>query len=378
MPMKLALDGAIYSEQTYGGVTRVFNEILPRLCALDNSIRVTIWTRGTLRQQLPAHHNIQQRMLPVFRGPLWENYLISHFLPHIEQRVFDSAIGQGQNEIWHFTYTYLGMPRRWKGPKILMLYDLLFETFPKQYQKYCDRFMKLREPSIRAADRIVCISESTKRDLLKFYDIDPKKVAVVPLASSEVYQENQESTENSYSVPTNKPFLLYVGGRYWHKNFEHLLRTYACWPGRANVDLVVAGKPFIPREEALIHELGIEKNIYSTGRVNDHHLAALYRKAIAHLQTARHEGFGITLLEAMACGCPVIATRIDSTVEVAGDIPIYFEPGDKESLLAALDTATSDIRNTERTRNGIKHAKTYSWDATAEGMLNIYRTLLTN
>jgi alpha-1,3-rhamnosyl/mannosyltransferase len=104
-------------------------------------------------------------------------------------------------------------------------------------------------------------------------------------------------------------------------------------------------------------------------------LLRLYNQAVALVYPSLYEGFGIPLLEAMACGCPVIASRIPSTVEVAGEQPIYFEPVHLESLLAAFDLALAEGRNSERVRTGLEHAQDFSWDKTSSQVLEVYHAL---
>ena len=109
--------------------------------------------------------------------------------------------------------------------------------------------------------------------------------------------------------------------------------------------------------------------------IADEELAWLYNQAVALVHPSLYEGFGIPLLEAMACGCPVVASRIPSTVEVAGDIPLYFEPAEPESLPAALDAICSEDGDSKRVKLGLEHVKQYSWDRTARETLEVYRAL---
>jgi alpha-1,3-rhamnosyl/mannosyltransferase len=101
----------------------------------------------------------------------------------------------------------------------------------------------------------------------------------------------------------------------------------------------------------------------------------LYNQAAAFVHPSLYEGFGIPLLEAMACGCPVVASRIPTTREVAGDCPIYFDPMQPDELITALDVALAEGRNSERVRRGLEWVKQYSWDRTARETLQVYRAL---
>jgi glycosyltransferase involved in cell wall biosynthesis len=104
-------------------------------------------------------------------------------------------------------------------------------------------------------------------------------------------------------------------------------------------------------------------------QVDELHLCRLYNQASAFIYTSQYEGFGIPLLEAMACGCPVIASKIPSSVEVAGDIPIYFTPGNMDELIVALDQAVNEGPTSPRTAEGLALVRQYSWENTARDFL---------
>jgi len=121
--------------------------------------------------------------------------------------------------------------------------------------------------------------------------------------------------------------------------------------------------------------LGIQNRVHLLTDVDDEELCRLYDQADAFVYPSLYEGFGIPLLEAMACGCPVVASRIPSTIEVAGMCPVYFESAEVESLLAAFDMALSEGRDSERVRSGFERVKSYSWDKTAKQTLEVYYVL---
>jgi glycosyltransferase involved in cell wall biosynthesis len=154
-----------------------------------------------------------------------------------------------------------------------------------------------------------------------------------------------------------------------------LLQAYSSWPRRKEVDLVVVGGKWSKKEVQHLAKLGITDRVHLLRDVDDQKLCLLYNQATAFVYPSIYEGFGIPLLEAMACGCPIIASRIPSTLEVAGECPIYFEPTEAEDLLAAFDIALSEGRASERVRSGLEQVKCYSWDKTARWTLEVYRAL---
>ncbi|MBC7078478.1 MAG: glycosyltransferase family 4 protein, partial [Synergistales bacterium] len=185
----------------------------------------------------------------------------------------------------------------------------------------------------------------------------------------------QDGASGEPIKPTHRPFLLYVGNRRDHKNFSWLVEAFALWRARREVDLVVAGAPWLPAEQDHLRKLGIDGQVHLVTGIDDKHLCSLYNQAAAFVFPSLYEGFGLPVLEAMACGCPVVASRIPSTVEVAGQCPIYFEIDDIPSLHVAFERALSEGRNSVRTRHGLEWVKRYSWDKTAADILNIYHSL---
>ncbi|MFX0202475.1 MAG: glycosyltransferase family 4 protein, partial [Candidatus Hodarchaeota archaeon] len=147
------------------------------------------------------------------------------------------------------------------------------------------------------------------------------------------------------------------------------------WAGRKEVDLVIVGESWTADEEQYLAKLGIRDRVHLIEHVDDVRLCHLYNQATAFVYPSFYEGFGIPPLEAMACGCPVVSSRIPSTFEVAGECPIYFEPNNIESLLTALDMVLFEGRDSTRVQVGFSQVKRYSWDKTARQTLDVYHEL---
>ena len=177
-------------------------------------------------------------------------------------------------------------------------------------------------------------------------------------------------------LPTDQPFLLYVGIRSPYKNFGMLIQAYSKWRRRKEVALVLVGaRPWSDDERRQLAQLQIQDRVHLLQDADDETLCRLYNSAAAFVFPSLYEGFGIPLLEAMACGCPIIASRIPSTIEVAGDCSIYFDPMEEDDLLNALDIALFEGRNSGRIQAGLERVKFYSWDKTAAQILKIYRSV---
>lgn len=368
--MRLIVDSIIYSTPLpSGGVERVFNELLPRMCDLDPSLSIDFVTYWQLKQQLPSHSRIRHHDISSVPRPkrFWG--------PVYRELFYTLHLQRGRGALWHSTaYTY---PKLWFGKQVVTVHDMIperyRELFPNIQQ---NRVQGRKHECVQSADAVICVSETTRKDLVRFYGTDPDKCYVVPNAHSGIFRVMK--TRERTDWPTYKPYLLYVGSRGVYKGFKELLHAYAQWSGRGEVDLVVVGSELSQTEQTLIAQLDIELYIHSLVNISDEQLVYLYNHAKAFVHTSYYEGFGLPILEAMACGCPVVASAIPTTFEVAGDVPVYFEPGDFEGMLRGVEQTLSEGRKTSRTSKGVKCASEYSWDRSARQTLEVYRQALSD
>lgn len=381
--LRVVVDGAIFEAEARGGISRVFHELLPRLSELDESLTLTLLYRaGALRQPLPSHPRIRPRWLPPLRrylrpGRLWDR-LIPGGVRGLQDSLDARLVGSGEGEVWHSTYFTLPPPG-WRGAQVVTVHDMIYERFPHLFDDaWLESARARRERCVRAADAVIAISEATRSDLHRFHGIDRDRVLVVPHAHSPVFRR-LEGEAGAAPTPTGRPFVLYVGNRSHYKSFDTLLEAYARWPGRAETDLVaVGGGAWSAEERARIRARSLDGSIHQMDGVPDETLCRLYNRAEAFVYPSLYEGFGLPLLEAMACGCPIVASDIPSTREVAGDVPLYFAPGDSDGLLAALaalDRAPGTDR-ADRVAGGLERAARFSWDTAAKETLAVYREVV--
>lgn len=361
---QITVDGIIYELQAQGGLSRMYSELLPLMCDLEPRLRLRLLvSAGGLLQPLPRHPQITPQTVPragrdgrLFTG-LWRQ----------------AALGLGRGRIWHSTY--YTTPRIWLGPRVVSVADMIHELFPHLFPEPAEEaFRQLKRRCVLGADAVICISEATRADVCRLYDIPPGRTHVVPLAHSQVFQA-AALLDLPHPLPTERPFLLFVGRRSHNKNFDGLLRAYGDWPRRNEVDMVAVGPPWTEEEWAFLGARGLRPGVHRVEAVDDRELCRLYQRASAFVYPSLYEGFGIPLLEAMACGCLVIASRIPSTLEVAGDCPIYFDVGEEASFVRALDAAWGEGRGTPRCARGEQRAARYSWQETAAQTLAVFRAL---
>jgi glycosyltransferase involved in cell wall biosynthesis len=364
--VKILYDGGIYAHQTTGGINRYFANIIDRLPPDDRPTLVV--PHRTNKLHYPTHSNLQLREFRDFRPSRISSYVRTHYFRWIEHRQpFD---------IFHPTYYDLTTQEDFsqvRHPLVITVYDMIHELFAKTIDPD-GHTIQAKQAAIQAADAILCISESTKSDLIRYFPSVESKTIVTYLAS-------EFSIDWSYgteAVPT-QPYFVYVGSRNKeYKNFATLLIAFSkAISINPNILLCVVGVSFNDEEQRQIAELQITEQVKNYGYASDTHLAKLYRCSIAFVYPSLYEGFGIPPLEAMACGTVVVAANSSSIPEVVGDAGILFEPKAANDLAdILLDLLDSPSKRDRLIAQGYEQNKQFSWDKTASQTVDIYGKLL--
>jgi glycosyltransferase involved in cell wall biosynthesis len=265
----------------------------------------------------------------------------------------------------HFNYV---VPPAYRGPAVVTVHDLSFERRPSMMSAR-DRllFRTLVPRSARRADRVLTVSERTKRDLVEHYRIAEGKIVVTPNGVDPIFRPGGGAPERS-------PYALFVGGIQPRKDPLSAIEALGLLNGDLGLVLVGAEKRGGDEVRSAIRRLGLEQRVELTGHLEREELAALYRGAACLVFPSRYEGFGLPVVEAMASGTPVVATATGAVPEVAGDAAVLVEPGDPAALAAGIEQAIA-----ERDRlvaAGLERASRFSWAETARLTLAVYRELL--
>jgi glycosyltransferase involved in cell wall biosynthesis len=378
--LRVIVDGIVYGFQQYGGINTYFNEVLPRIGRLDVTL-VDVLLPKTLKGQPPAPpvRILSRDLIPNRTRLSWRlDRLAGPLLKKINSKLIEIRVRARNNCIFHSTYfTWLGD----SVPQVAMAYDMNHELFPDQYKNEWGQWLRSQyREHFRRATRIIAISEKTKKDVIRFYNIDPSFIDVVHLATNRrmFWPDRDREYLCSCIPPTGvrEPYLLYVGIRGSYKNFDGLLASFAQSPGREKLKLVVAGLPWSQHELVRIRELDLESKVRLVVNPSDELLRVLYSCAAAFVYPSYHEGFGIPLLEAMACGTLVLAADNEVFHEVAGDAAIYFDPYDLAGVARALEASLDDRIRREYIGRGFVQVAKYSWDQCAEQTHAVYRKAL--
>jgi len=231
---------------------------------------------------------------------------------------------------------------------------------------------------------VIVVSHSTKKDVEALLGVPSERIAVVHNGVGEEFRPAPVADVESFRRRQQLPdrYVLYLGTLEPRKNVPQLIEAFACWRQRGNsseVKLVLAGARGWYDEEifALVERVGLTEDVLFPGYVPTAELPWWYRAADLFVYPSRYEGFGLPLLEAMACGTPVIASDASSLPEVVGDAGLLVDPDDVIALAEAIDQVMSNVEfSASLSQAGIQQARTFSWQCAAAQTAAVHRQVL--
>lgn len=283
--------------------------------------------------------------------------------------------------VFHAT-EHLLLPLR-DVPTVLTVHDLIFKLFPEHHKKLNYYFLNAAVPLfVRRADAIIAVSQATKNDLMRHYGTPDHKITVVHEAAASHFRVVPISEVSRVRAKYNLPerFLLSVGTIEPRKNLTRLVEALArLRKGDRNLALVVVGSKGWMYDEffAKVEELGLQGAVRMLGFVPDEDLPAVFRAATVYVMASMYEGAGLPLLEAMACGAPVVSSRESSLPELGADIPRYFNPYDVDNMTEVLRMVLEDeALRAHMASQGPIRAGRFSWQRAARETLDVYEHAL--
>jgi mannosyltransferase len=276
--------------------------------------------------------------------------------------------------VFHSSYFRVPVSRRTRC--VVTVHDLAFELgFVRKPSSDLSRFVRAR--AISRADAIVCVSESTKEELLSSYPSvrDHRRIHVIHHGCGCI---PDESIGAEYPATKNgEAFALFVGSRGGYKNFHLALEGFARSRFGQAALLVCSGAPFTAAEKARILRLNLERRVINKSTASKGALMDLYRSARMLLYPSSYEGFGFPVVEAMATGCPVIAANRSAIPEIAGNAAILIQDLDVETIADAIDRAVEPAERVRLARLGIENASRFTWARSADSHARLYAELMT-
>ena len=292
----------------------------------------------------------------------------------------DRALGDVQ--LFHATEHLL--PKLSRARSVFTLHDTAYLLFPEYHLPRNRIYLRAMMPRfLERADRVIAVSENTRRDALRLYRLDPGKIEVIPEGVDARFLPEVDDTivsavRRRYGLPER--FILCISTIEPRKNLTTLLEAYAALRhDHPDVRLVIVGGKgwLFERFFERLRSLGLEGEVVLTGYVPDEDVPALLNAAEVFAFPSEFEGFGLPPLEAMACGVPVVCSNAASLPEVVGEAGVLLPPRDVAAWVEALGRLLDDAQLREDLRaRGLERASRFTWDAAARRTLDVYRSVM--
>jgi mannosyltransferase len=337
------IDGIIFSLQHAGGISVYFKTLIDYLN--KNQVNAKISFENPFLQKIDNQSNGVNFVH--HKARLLERYRTS--------RTTENA------SVFHSSY--YRSPTRRNLPTVVTVHDFIYERYQNGVRQWVHSAQK--NAAIRSAQSVICISESTKDDLLTFVgEIPGQTVHVIHNGVSEAFHQLDIAQSST-------PYILFVGQRGGYKNFQKVLKAMAFLPG---MQLHCVGGGALQTSEFHGVEESISQRVKHLGFVTDEELNMLYNQAACLAYPSSYEGFGIPVIEAMKAGCPVVCVDCKAVLEVGGNaLTIVYGDDPREMADAILSTLA--INRTILIQNGFKVSSNYSWEKTHSKTFDVYRSL---
>ncbi len=379
--MHVAFNGWFWN-QPHTGSGQYVRHLVTALRTLDPALRLTLVLPSHVKYPDGVPDGVEVVHGAAGKGGNWGKL-------RFEQRSYPLALQNVRADIAHVPY--------WASPlstKPARLVTSILDLIPLVLPAYrggllAAFYTSLMTASADGSAHIITLSEASKVDIADHLEIDPSRISVTPLAADDRYhpkigREQDSDIRQKYNLPDD--FVLYLGSYDMRKNVNNLLLawTYAGPSLGEAVPLVLAGRrpakwesPLFPDLDDYIRQLEIERYVIWLGQVEEDEKPALYRMASAFVFPSKYEGFGLPVLEAMACGTPVIAGTRSSISEVAGDAAYLVDPDDARAMGAAILAVMvqPDLRD-HLVNAGLGQATQFAWRKTAQQTRDIYEQVM--
>jgi len=377
--MNILYDFQIFSYQKHGGISKYFFNLIKSISIL-NEDNLNLFLYAGLYLSEYGFKELNNKNLNFIGFKRKEiNHTITLFY-NLNSAMFYFYklvnINKFNNSSTVFHPTYFGSTNKAANKKnktVITIYDFIHEKFP-EYFKNSRKIIENKKRLINIADKIICISNSTKDDLINYYDIDEKKIEVIYLGCDYLDMFNLESGKRDLN---EKPYILFIGEREGYKNFKILLDAFYYGKLYKDFNLITfGGKEFNNSELGLLQKYSLTDYCKHLSG-DDGLLVNTFKNAFCLVYSSYYEGFGLPLIEAMSLGCPVICSNSSAMAEISNNSALLFNPSDHEELTYLIKSIKEDNNlRSKLIKSGIKNASKFTWKNTAKKTINLYKSII--
>lgn len=373
--MRILLDPQIFSDQLFGGISRYYTEVYSNLNKRDgvsvilpivNSKNVYIQNSDLFIKASKSKLNLIAVLNSL--GISTRSYSKSE----TEKAIKNAFLSSNFDLFIPTYYNPYFLDSIGEKPFVLTVYDMIHELFPQYFINDIHNVVANKRLLIEKATKIIAVSNNTKKDIVRLYPhIDASKIEVI-------YHGNSIKVHNDVKVDLPNKYILFVGSRWFYKNFTFFIETIKemLYKDKSLHVLCAGGGEFTPEEKQFIKDLGLEDQVLFK-YFQENELGQYYKNAICFVFPSNYEGFGIPVLESMACGCPIVLTNNSSFPEVAGDAGVFFEMDDADDLRNKINSLINDenLRN-DYILKGYEQVKKFTWNGASQQCLELFQKII--
>lgn len=359
--MRIAIDARMYAQS---GIGRYIRNLLFNLSRIDKENEYKILLLKKDFENFPRYANIQK----IAADFGWYGIAEQINLPKI--------LNSLKPDLVHFPH--FNVPLFFKGKFVVTIHDLIHQHFSMQrstthgpliYKLKQMGYNKVFKNTVQKAEKILTPSNFVKKQLISGWSVSEDKITVTYEAADDGIIK---LSQNKNPAPIKDPYIFYVGNAHPHKNIEGLINAFLAVKKKHKIKLVLSGNDHYFWQRI---KLGYQdKDIIYTGSISDRELVSYYQNALLFVMPSFEEGFGIPLLEAFACSCPVASSNAGSLPEVGADAALYFDPKSPDDMADKISQVISDqTLRKSLTEKGLKRYKMFSWQELAKETLEVYK-----
>lgn len=375
--MNIGIVGPNAAPGKIGGLETLFLNLLDALGKYDENNHYYVYLPSTYNRELKLKENFEIiTPKPALRLRNFFNPRIHIHNGHANDVALRNFYEAQPVDLLHFPFTTIH-PLGINKVKVLTFADLQQEYLPEFFDEEELRHRKRSyKPSAEEANHIISISDYTRKGLIEKYEIEPDKITTVYLT----YNDKLFRPVNETSKKSADPYFFYPAGRWKHKNHLSLINAFANvvknYP-KTRLKLTGTVQDQDDPIQLQISRLGLEDRVDFLGHVEEKQLPALYQNAVALIFPSLFEGFGIPIIEAMACGCPVVCSNTTSLPEIGGNAVYYFDPKNTDEITDAMIKLMEDrMLRRDLKKAGFEQVKKFNAEKMAREIVGIYESVI--